>query len=264
MPFGKRLTISDPEEIRLLSLKQRSRLLHLNILTDIRSRPLLDFINPPAIRNVSIFYEDLLPFLSAFTPSIASSNDILSSNLAKCPTLKGKENYTEWAEMMKSNLETLGCWDLVTGDERLVSRPDPFYTSRNRPSSVATLRTMEPGFAQRSRAAGNRAGTYTHSDEACKETIQEIKTQVEGYEDQRRLLKKAINMIMDAITKDLWHQCTNKEDPAALWTELYNNYHRAGAPELNKELAKFAEMTLANYPNPPNPPQRPQNATCQN
>ena len=176
---------------------------------------------------------------------MASSNDILSSNLAKCPILKGKENYSEWAEIMRSNLETVGCWDLVTGDETLVPRPDPFYTSRNRPSSVATLRAKEQQFGQK-----NRNGTYIKSDEACKERIQEIKVQIEGYEGQRRLLKKAINMIMDATSKDLWHQHTNKEDPATLWTEFYNNYHRAGVPELSKELAKFAEMTIANYPNP--------------
>ena len=68
LALGKRLTIFSPEEIRLLSLQQRSRFLHLNILTDIRSRPLLDFIlcfyqSSSDHRNASIFYEDLLPFL---------------------------------------------------------------------------------------------------------------------------------------------------------------------------------------------------------
>jgi hypothetical protein len=28
--------------------------------------------------------------------------------LAKCPTLTGKDNYTEWEEIMRSNLRTSG------------------------------------------------------------------------------------------------------------------------------------------------------------
>jgi hypothetical protein len=69
-------------------------------------------------------------------------------------------------------------------------------------------------------------------------------------ESHTRLKQKAKNLMMDAMTKDLWHQCTNKDDPAALWEELRKDYHKAGVPELGKELAKYVEMTRNTFPDP--------------
>jgi hypothetical protein len=172
-------------------------------------------------------------------------DSLTNSGLAKCPTLKGKDNYTEWEEIMRSNLRTSGCWDIVSGEEIAPPRPDPFYTSRNRPTGVRTLRQVEAEYGQR-----NRAGHYTHSDESCKERVQEIKDQVTGYESHTRLREKAKNLMMDSMTKDLWHQRVNKDDPAALWQELRNDYHKAGVPELGKELAIYIDMTRSTYPNP--------------
>jgi hypothetical protein len=57
-------------------------------------------------------------------------------------------------------------------------------------------------------------------------------------------------MMMDHMTKDLWHQRVNKEDPKALWDELKRDYQKAGVPELSKELARFMVMTQSNYPEP--------------
>jgi hypothetical protein len=73
---------------------------------------------------------------------------------------------------------------------------------------------------------------------------------VTGYEGYTRLKEKAKNLIMDSMTKDLWHQRVNKDDPPALWQELRNEYHKAGVPELGKELAKYADMSRSTYPNP--------------
>jgi hypothetical protein len=174
-----------------------------------------------------------------------STSDILTSGLAKCPALKGKDNYTEWEEIMRSNLRTAGCWDIISGDEITPPRPDPFYTSRNRPAGVKSLREVEPEYDQR-----NRAGNYVHNDESCKERVQEIKDQVTGYESYTKLKEKAKNLIMGAMTKDLWHQRVNKDDPSELWQELEKDYHKAGVPELGKELAKYAEMGRSTYPNP--------------
>ena len=168
-----------------------------------------------------------------------------NSNLAKCPTLKGKDNYAEWEEIMRSNLRTSGCWDVVSGEAFVPARPNPFYTSWNRPTGVSTLRQVEAEYGRR-----NRTGNYVHNEESCKERVQEIKDQVIGYESYTRLNEKAKNLIMDSMTKDLWHQRVNKDDPPALWQELRNDYHKAGVPELGKELAKYAEISRNNYSNP--------------
>jgi len=178
---------------------------------------------------------------------MASTSEIVvtSSTLAKCPVLTGKDNYTEWAEIMQSNLITSGCWDIVNGDEEAPPRPDPFYTSRNRPTGIVSLRQVELEYNRR-----DRARRYVHNDESCKDRVQEIKDQVAGYEAHIRLKEKAKNMIMDRMTKDLWHQRVNKEDPKALWDELKKDYQKAGVPELGKELAKFMDMTQTNYPEP--------------
>jgi hypothetical protein len=175
---------------------------------------------------------------------MASTSEVVvtSSTLAKCPVLTGKDNYTEWAEIMHSNLITSGCWDIVNGDEAAPSRPDPFYTSRNRPTGVSSLRQAEPEYNQRIR------GNYVHNEESCKDRVLEIKDQVAGYEAHIRLKEKAKNMMMDHMTKDLWHQRVNKEDPKALWDELKKDYQKAGVPELSKELAKFMDITQSNYP----------------
>ena len=173
------------------------------------------------------------------------STDIVSgSTLAKCPKLTGKDNYTEWSEIMQSNLITAGCWDIVNGDEEAPARPDPFYTSRNRPTGVTTLRQAEAEYNRRVR------GNFVHDNEACKDRVQEIKDQVIGYEAHIRLREKAKNLMMDNMTKDLWHQRVNKEDPKALWDELKRDYQKAGVPELNKELAKFVDITKTTYPDP--------------
>src|SRR5436305_282604 len=76
-------------------------------------------------------------------------NSLTSSGLARCPTLKGKDNYTEWEEIMRSNLRTSGCWEIVSGEEIAPPRPDPFYTSRNRPTGVRTLRQVEAEYDRR-------------------------------------------------------------------------------------------------------------------
>jgi hypothetical protein len=172
-------------------------------------------------------------------------NSLTTSGLAKCPTLRGKDNYTEWEEIMRSNLRTSGCWDIVSGDELAPPRPDPFYTSRNRPAGVKSLRQAEPEYAEL-----DDAGDLTHNEETCKERVQEIKDQVTGYESHTRLKEKAKNLIMDSMNKDLWHQRVNKDDPSALWTELRNDYHKAGVPELAKELAKYSDMSRDTYPKP--------------
>jgi hypothetical protein len=177
--------------------------------------------------------------------ALTSEDVVTSSTLAKCPTLTGKDNYTEWAEIMQSNLITSGYWDIVSGAEDAPPRPDPFYTSRNRPTGVRTLRQAEPEYNQR-----NRANNYTHNEASCKDRVREIKDQVIGYEAHIRLKEKAKNMMMDHMTKDLWHQRANKEDPKALWDELKKDYQKAGVPELSKELAKFMDMTQTNYPEP--------------
>ena len=177
--------------------------------------------------------------------STSEDTILTSSGLAKCPTLRGKDNYAEWEEIMRSNLRTSGCWDIVTGDEVAPLKPSPFYTSRNRPAGVKSLRQAEDEYGQR-----NEAGDYIQSDRSCKDRVQEIKDQVTGYESHTRLREKAKNLIMDSMTKDLWHQRINKDDPSALWEELEKDYHKAGVPELGKELAKYAEMTRNTYPNP--------------
>ena len=68
---------------------------------------------------------------------MASTSDTLTAaGLAKCPILTGKEDYAGWAEVMKSNLLTIGCWDIVSGAEIAAPRPNPIYTSRNRRCSI--------------------------------------------------------------------------------------------------------------------------------
>src|SRR6266480_3186719 len=176
--------------------------------------------------------------------ALISTDIVTDATLAKCPKLTGKDNYTEWAEIMQSNLITTGCWDIVSGDEEAPARPDPFYTSRNRPTGVNTLRQAEAEYNRRVR------GNYVYNNEACKDRVQEIKDQVIGYEAHIRLKEKAKNMMMDRMTQDLWHQRVNKEDPKALWDELKKDYQKAGVPELGKELAKFMDMTQATYPDP--------------
>jgi hypothetical protein len=177
-----------------------------------------------------------------------TQNSILtSSGLAKCPTLSGKDNYSEWEEIMRSNLRTSGCWEIVSGEEIAAPRPDPFYTSRNRPTGVGTLRQVEAEYGRRA-----RGGNFVHSEESCKERVQEIKDQVTGYESYTKLKEKAKNLIMDSMTKDLWHQRLNKDDPSTLWQELRNDYHKAGVRELGKELAKYVDMNRSTYPNPQN------------
>jgi hypothetical protein len=172
-------------------------------------------------------------------------NSLTTSGLATCPTLKGKDNYTEWEEIMRSNLRTSGCWDIVSGEELAPSKPNPFYTSRNRPSGIKTLRQVEAEYART-----DEAGNFIHNDDSCKERVQEIKDQVTGYESYTRLKEKAKNLIMDSMTKDLWQQRINKDDPPALWQELRDDYHKAGVPELAKELAKYVDMNRSTYPNP--------------
>jgi hypothetical protein len=157
-------------------------------------------------------------------------------------SLTGKENYTEWAEIMQSHLITSGCWDIVCGAETAPQRPDPFYTSRNRPTGGRTLCQVEPEYDRR-----KRAGNHMHNEESYKDRVQEIKDQVTGCEAHIRLKEKAKNMMMVHMTKDLWHQRVNKEDPKALWEELKKDYQKAGVPELSKELAKFMDMTRSNY-----------------
>ena len=36
-------------------------------------------------------------------------NSLTTSGLAKCPTLRGKDNYSEWEEIIRSNLRISGC-----------------------------------------------------------------------------------------------------------------------------------------------------------
>ena len=174
---------------------------------------------------------------------------LITSCLAKCPTLKGKDNYPEWEEIIKSNLIIWGCWDIVSGQEIAPTIPTPFYTSRNRPADVETLRETEAQYARR-----NDDDTYVHSDDTCVDRVLEIKDQVAGYESYTRLRKKAKNLIMDSITKDLWHQCINKDDPSALWQELWNDYHKAGVRELGKELTIFHQNEPHYASEPSGPP----------
>lgn len=145
---------------------------------------------------------------------------------------------------MRLNLQTSGCWDIVSGEKLAPLTPDPFYTSYNKPSSVNTLRQAEAEYSRR-----DEAGNFIHSDDLCKDRVQEIKGQVKDYETYTRLREKAKNLIMNSMTKDLWRQRANKDDLPALWQELRDNY-KAGVPELSRELAKYADMSRSTYPNP--------------
>jgi hypothetical protein len=121
------------------------------------------------------------------------------------------DDYTEWAEIRQPKLITSGCWDIANGAEVALLRPDPFYTSRNGPTGISSLRQVEPEYSRR-----DKARAYVHNDESCKDRVQEIRDQVAGYEAHIRLKEKAKNMMMDHMTRALWHQRVNKEDPKAL------------------------------------------------
>jgi hypothetical protein len=176
---------------------------------------------------------------------MATNTSETPSPLAKCPTLTGKDNYTEWAEVMKSNLTTSGCWDIISGDAVAPSKPKPFYTSFNKPSGVVSLKEKETEYARK-----DDQGKDVYSDKTCMLRVNEIKEQVIGYENYNKLKEKAKNLIMDSVTKDVWVQRTNKDDPKALWDELKDDYQKAGVPELGKELAKFMEMNRSNHSSP--------------
>jgi hypothetical protein len=145
---------------------------------------------------------------------------------------------------MQSNLIIAGCWDIVNGNEEAPARPEPFYTSRNRPTGISTLCQAETKYNRRVR------DNFVYNNEACKDCIQEIKDQVIGYEAYTRLKEKAKNLMMDYMTKDLWHQQVNKEDPRALWDKLKRDYQKAKVPELNKEFTKFMNITKITYSDP--------------
>jgi hypothetical protein len=78
-----------------------------------------------------------------------SADIVTGATLAKCLKLTGKNNYTEWFKIMQSNLITAGCWDIVNGDEKASARPNSFYTSRNRPTGVTTLRHAKAEYNRR-------------------------------------------------------------------------------------------------------------------
>src|SRR6266480_4008928 len=93
-------------------------------------------------------------------------------------------------------------------------RPDPFHTSQNRATGISSLRQPELEYNRRNR------GNYVRNNDSCKDHFQEIKDQVTCHEVHIRLKEKAKNMMMDHMTKDLWRQCVNKENPMALWGEI--------------------------------------------
>jgi hypothetical protein len=90
---------------------------------------------------------------------MASTSEVVVTSLilAKCPVLTGKDNYTEWAEIMQSNLITSGYWDIVNGDEAALLRSNLFYTSRNRPIGISSFRQVEVEYNRRVR------GNYVHT-----------------------------------------------------------------------------------------------------
>src|SRR5437762_11749668 len=120
----------------------------------------------------------------------------------------------------------------------------PSKKDRSSGQAAITLRQAEAEYNRRVR------GNFVHNNEACKDRVQEIKDQVIGYEAHIRLREKAKNLMMDHMTKDLWHQRVNKENPRALWDELKRDYQKAGVPELNKELVKFMDITKASHSDP--------------
>src|SRR4051812_46297314 len=61
-------------------------------------------------RNKSSIDTHLTSSITMSTSEISDTQNsiLISSGLAKCPTLSGKDNYSEWEEIMRSNLRTSG------------------------------------------------------------------------------------------------------------------------------------------------------------
>jgi len=68
--------------------------------------------------------------------STSDLNSLTNFGLAKCPTLKGKDNCSEWEEIMKSNIRTSGCWDIISGQEIALQHQNPFTTREIGPPAL--------------------------------------------------------------------------------------------------------------------------------
>src|SRR6266511_5467725 len=71
------------------------------------------------------------------TPSITFSSGI---SLSKIPTLRGRDNYTEWAREIPYPLKTINTWEFTLGERKIPDIPSYLYDMQKRPTDLIQRR----------------------------------------------------------------------------------------------------------------------------
>ncbi len=73
-------------------------------------------------------------------PSITSSSGI---SLSKIPTLRGRDNYAEWAREIRYPLKAANAWEFTSGERKMPDIPPYPYDMPKRPTDLIQRRRQE-------------------------------------------------------------------------------------------------------------------------
>src|SRR5450755_4275527 len=77
---------------------------------------------------------------SRTNPSITSSSGV---SLSKIPTLKGRDNYAEWAREIRYPLMAANAWEFTSGKRETPEPPSYRYNMPKRPAELIRRRRQE-------------------------------------------------------------------------------------------------------------------------
>ncbi len=122
----------------------------------------LIFENIDLTTNQAKFEPTIVKITYRTNPSITSSSDI---SLSKIPTLRGRDNYIEWAREIRYPLKIANTWEFVLGERKIFDIPPYLYNILKRLTDLIQRRRQKYNqkLTDHRRNTNNNEAEYSNS-----------------------------------------------------------------------------------------------------
>src|SRR6266536_3751321 len=160
----------------------------------------LIFENIDISTNQAKFEPTIVKITYRTNPSITSSSDI---SLSKIPTLRGRDNYIEWAREIRYPLKIANTWEFVLGERKIFDIPPYLYNILKRLTDLIQRRRQKYNqkLTDHRRNTNNNEAEYSNSVyiaislASAKQELEYFKNDLKNWKAAKKFESEGINIV---------------------------------------------------------------------
>lgn len=175
--------------------------------------------------------------------------------------LQGPVNYTRWSRDIRLVADVKGVWDLISGAETILSKPDRddyFQSSRLANAEIKRLTEMSEEEVnnlstaektKRTKAINNASSSSKPDKELIQMNIMEFKLDLEEYEKQHKLIRLATALLTYWVDPAIRGKLQKLDGPHDIWMWIASQYKLDDTRAMDMALNEMEKVTLASSKN---------------